>query len=191
MNRLRHFFLHTNRWQMCLLFFFVSFVGQLAAPIAIISAAPSPAGIGGAQVLAIELLEIIPVMVFLSWLWFVGSFLRSAVLPSLRPSETFFRVAIIYPLVFVLAAAAFIVTKSSWPLAAMMPTGIFAFFCIFYDVNFVTKTLFLAETGEPPMMGDSSLTFLQVFFFPVGAWFIQPRVNRLYSERGASELSAK
>jgi hypothetical protein len=176
---------------MCLLFFVVTFVGQVAAPIAIISAAPSHAGIGGAQGLAIELLQVIPLTVFLSWLWFLGSFLRSAVPSSLRPSETFFCVAIIYPVVFAFAAAAFIVTKYSWPFAAMMATGIFAFCCLFYDVNFVTKTLFLAETGEPPMMGDGSLTFLQLWFFPVGAWFIQPRVNRLYNERKGPDLSTK
>jgi len=176
---------------MCLLFFVVWIVAPFVGPVAIISAAPSPAGIGRAQVLAMGLLAFFPAIVFLSWLWFVGSFLRSAVRPSLRPSGSFFRVAIIYPLVFAFAELGFIVATNSWPVSLTVPTGIFAFFCLLYDFNFVTKTLFLAETGEPPQMGDSSATFLQLCFFPVGAWFIQPRVNRLYDGREASGLSAR
>jgi hypothetical protein len=183
MNRLRHFCLRADRWQMCLLFFGVCIVGQFLGPIVIISAAPSAAGIGRAQVLMIGLLAVTPAIVFLSWLWFIGSFLRSAVRPSMRPRGSFFRVAIIYPLAFAFAELGFIIATNSLPVSLTVPTGIFAFFCLLYDLNFVTKTLFLAETGEPPQMGDGSATFLQLSVFPVGAWFIQPRINRLYSER--------
>ena len=189
MNRLRHFFLHANRWQMCLLFFVVCVVAQFLGPIAIISAAPSSAAIARSQVLGVVLLAAVSGVVFLSWLWFIGSFLRSVVRPSLRPRVSFFRVAIIYPLLFIFVESALLITTGSWPFALIVPTSIFAFFCLLYDFNFVAKTLFMAETGEPPTMGDNWLTFLQLWFFPVGAWFIQPRVNRLY-KRGARDLSA-
>jgi hypothetical protein len=191
MNRVRHLFLRANRWEMCLLFFIVCVVAPFVVPIAMISAAPSPAGISREQVLGNGLLAVATEGVFLLWLWSIGSFLRSVVPPDLRPTESFFRVAIICPIFFTFAGLALIFSKNSWPIAVTVTAGIFAFFCLLYDFSFVARTLYLAEKGEPPMMGEISGTVLQLWFFPVGAWFIQPRVNRLYTERGASGLSVQ
>jgi hypothetical protein len=150
MNRLRHFFLHANRWQMCLLFFVVCVVAQFLGPIAIISAAPSSAAIARSRVLGVVLLAAVSGVVFLSWLWFIGSFLRSVARSSLKPRVSFFRVAIIYPLLFLFAESALFITTGSWPLALIVPTSTFFFFCLLYDFNFVAKNLFMAETGKPP-----------------------------------------
>ena len=133
---------------MCLLFFVVCVVAQFLGPIAIISAAPSSAAIARSHVLGIGLFAAVSGAVFLSWLWFIGSFLHSVVRPSLRPRVSFFRVAIIYPLLFVFAESALVITTGSWPFALIVPTSIFVFFCLLYDFNFVAKTLFMAETGE-------------------------------------------
>lgn len=182
MNRVRHFFLRANRGQICLLFFIVYIVAPLVVPIAMISARPSPTGIRWEVLLANELLWAVGETVFLLWLWSIGSFLCSVVPPDLRPTESFFRFAIIFPLVFTFAGLAFIFSKNPWPIAVTVSAGILTFICLLYDFNFVARTLYLAEQGEPPMMGEISWTVLQFWFFLVGAWFIQPRVNRLYNK---------
>ena len=176
---------------MCLLFFIVCVVVPFVGPIVMISATRSAAGIPREQILGNGLLAVFTEVVLLVWLWSIGSFVCSMVPPDLRPRESFFRVAIICPLVFTFAWLALFVSKNSWPIAVAVVAGIFAFFCLLYDVNFVARTLYLAEKGEPPMMGEISGTVLQLWFFPVGAWFIQPRVNQLYDERGRSGHSAK
>jgi hypothetical protein len=191
MSRVRHFFLRANHWQMCLLFAVVSIIAPFVGQIAIISATAASSGTAREQVLGTGLLALISEGVLLSWLWIIGSFLGSVVPPELRPRQSFYRVAIIFPLLFTFVALAVIVSNNSWPIALTLSAGIFAFSCLLYDFNFVARTLYLAETGEPPMMGDTSLTILQLWFFPVGAWFIQPRVNRLYSETETSNRSAK
>jgi hypothetical protein len=191
MSRVRHFFLRANHWQMCLLFVVVSIIAPFVGQIAIISATPVSAGIAREQVLGTGLLAVGSEGVFLLWLWIIGSFLCSVVPPELRPRQAFYRVAIIFPLVFTLVVLAVIVNNNSWPIALTLSAGIFAFSCVLYDFSFVARTLYLAETGEPPVMGDTSVTILQLWFFPVGAWFIQPRVNRLCREREPSDLSAK
>jgi hypothetical protein len=178
MNWLSRFFLHAKHWQMFLLFF-VCIVGQFAGPIAIISAAPSPGALWRAQIVGIALAAISEI-VFLSWLWFIGSFLCSVVQPRLKPSESFFRIAIIYPLVFGLVELAFIVRADPRPFGVIVPLALVAFVCLIYDLNFVAKALALAEVGKSRVFGDFAL----LWFFPIGVWFIQPRVNRLYNARG-------
>jgi hypothetical protein len=184
-TRLRHFFLHANRWQMLLLFLAAGVVGQFVGPIAIIVTAPSSIDLGWPRIVAIGLLEAISEVVLLCWVWFVGSFLCSVVEPDVRPSQVLFRVAIICPLLFALGAFAFMINPKPYLPPLIVTLSLFVLVCLIYDFDFVTRNLILAETGQPRMPGEGAVTFLQVFFLPVGVWFIQPRINRLYSERGS------
>ncbi len=52
-----------------------------------------------------------------------------------------------------------------------------------YDLYFVSKSLALAETSRPVSFYDYAGPFFLIWFFPIGIWFTQPRVNRLYAER--------
>jgi hypothetical protein len=62
-------------------------------------------------------------------------------------------------------------------------------FCLFYCLRFVAKTLTLAETGKPASFYDYAGPFFLLWFYPVGIWIVQPRVNRLYMERSSVEPS--
>ena len=53
----------------------------------------------------------------------------------------------------------------------------FATFCMFYLLYFVSKTLVLAETSKPPSFYDYAEPFFLIWFFPMGLWFIQPRIT--------------
>ena len=54
-------------------------------------------------------------------------------------------------------------------------------YCLFFDLNFISKSLALAETGKPVSFYDYSGPFFLIWFFPLGIWFVQPRINRLYA----------
>jgi hypothetical protein len=168
-----------------------SFIGTFAGPIAIISAASSSGKLGRTQIMSIGLLAAVSELVFLSWLWFMGSFLRSAIESRLRPRESFFGIAIICPLVFVFAGPVFIINPNSWPMGLIVVLGLFLFVCLIYDFNFVANALIVAETGRPKDLGEGTLTFFLLWFFPVGVWFIQPRINRLFKARGTSGTSTE
>ncbi len=68
-------------------------------------------------------------------------------------------------------------------LAIIFPLHSLAVFCMFYDLYFVCKSLVLAETSRPVSFYDYAGPFFLIWFFPIGIWFTQPRVNRLYAER--------
>jgi uncharacterized RDD family membrane protein YckC len=53
-------------------------------------------------------------------------------------------------------------------------------FCMLYLLYFVSKNLVLAETRKPASFPDYAGPFFLIWFFPIGIWFTQPRINRLY-----------
>ena len=57
-------------------------------------------------------------------------------------------------------------------------------YCMFYLLYFVSKSLVLAETDKTATFYDYAGPFFLMWFYPIGIWIIQPRINRLYSERG-------
>jgi len=167
---------------MFLLLFIVS-VGRFVGSIAIMVASPSPE-VSGLALVGLALLGGLLALVFLTYLWSVGSFLCSVTRPDLQSPLSFFRVAIIYPMVLVFAAASFSLIGNTWPFVVFVALGLFALVCSIYDINFVSKALAMAETGEPRALPEYAGTFfLFLFFFPLGVWFIQPRVNRIYDAR--------
>lgn len=184
MNGLLHFFLRAKHWQMFLLLFGLCTVGQFVGAVAIVVTAPIPGELGRTALAEFWLLTVASNLVFLSWLWFMGSFLCSVVRAELRPGLGFFRVATIYLLVVTFAESAFIVPPKPWLFGLLFPLGLFAFVCAVYVFNFVAKALALAETGKPQVVADFARTLFLLFFFPIGVWSIQPRINRLYVRRG-------
>jgi hypothetical protein len=60
-------------------------------------------------------------------------------------------------------------------------------YCMFYLLYFVSKSLVLAETDKTATFYDYAGPFFLMWFYPIGIWIIQPRINRLYSERGNAE----
>jgi hypothetical protein len=64
---------------------------------------------------------------------------------------------------------------------AIFPLHGFATFCLFYVLYFVSKSLVLAEKAAPVEFPNYIGTLFLIWFFPIGVWFTQPRINRLYA----------
>jgi len=63
-------------------------------------------------------------------------------------------------------------------------------FSLLYNVYFVSKTLVQAETGKPASFYDYAGPFFLLWFFPVGVWFTQPRINRLYEQHTSASVDS-
>ena len=66
---------------------------------------------------------------------------------------------------------------------ATVPLSLLAVFCMFYNLYFVAKNLVTAETGRSASFSNYAGPFFLLWFFLIGVWFIQPRINRLYTEQ--------
>ena len=130
---------------------------------------------------------LLSVICFLLWLWSMGSFLSAIVPTLLKLRMAFFRFAVIYPALYFFPFTYVWFIRSPWrPMPTLMePFHWVAAFCMLYNLYFVSKTLAMAETGKAVSFRDYVGPFFLIWFFPIGLWFIQPRINRIYAQRSA------
>jgi len=55
-------------------------------------------------------------------------------------------------------------------------------FCLFYCLYFVAKTLKTVELQREVSFNDFIAEFFLTWFFPIGVWILQPRINKMIKE---------
>jgi hypothetical protein len=55
-------------------------------------------------------------------------------------------------------------------------------FCIFYALYFNAKALKAVEWQKKVTLSDYVGDFFLIWFFPIGLWFIQPRINNIVNK---------
>jgi hypothetical protein len=61
----------------------------------------------------------------------------------------------------------------------VFPLHLFSMFCIFYCLYFVAKTFKTVELQREVQFSDFAGEFFLIWFFPVGIWVIQPKINKM------------
>jgi len=181
MRAVVNFFLRAKHWQIFLLLFGIGYVGGSAAMLLPLVTARSPEELLKIS-LPFGLVIVLFMLCLVAWLWSMGSFLNSIGQPTSRLRLGFFRFALLYPAVYIIIFINFFGTTRPALLALIFPLHFFAMFCLFYDLYFVSKSLALVETGKLVSFYDYAGSFFLLTFFPIGVWFIQPRINRLYAQ---------
>lgn len=126
----------------------------------------------------------------LAWLWALGTGLNEKVPRPLRMGTGFFKFALAYAFLYMLAFGVVLIWiaggGSGGPKSAvaLLLFHLFAMFCMFYVLYFVAKNLTTAERQQKVTFYDYSGPFFLLWFFPLGIWVIQPRVNRMFREEG-------
>ncbi len=168
METIKGFFLNAKHWQ---IFVFLLVVPYAAEIVAIISW----------NIPVAMVLMAIQMLCWLGWYWSLGSFLSSLVTSKLRPKPGFFYFSLIYPIVY-MPVFFFLAFKPGMASGlAILPPHLLGMFCMFYVLHFVSKSLAMAETGKSVSFGDYAAPFFLLWFFPIGVWVLQPKVNRMYS----------
>jgi hypothetical protein len=188
MNAVTIFLLRAKSWQIFALVIGLGVSGQIVAAISLIRSMEGPD-----ELLKVPLgfgIETVLIMCcFLGWHWSVGTFLSSRVPSALRLKFGFFRFALVYPVIYVMIFMWMFKTLNGASFSLILLLHFLAMFCLFYLLYFVSKSLVLAETCKPASFNDYAGPFFLIWFFPIGIWFIQPRLNRQYTESlGATRL---
>lgn len=179
MNAVTVLLLRAKSWQIFGLVIGLSALGQIIAAISLIRNMQNPDELLKVP-LGFGIVMVLTMCCFLGWYWCIGSFLTSRVATELRLSLRFFRFALVYPAIYILFFMYVFQVPNVDLFLLVFPLHFFAMFCLFYLLYFVAKSLVLAETGRPASFNDYAGPFFLIWFFPIGIWFIQPRINRLY-----------
>ena len=179
MTTIERAFLRAKPWRLFLLLVGIMVVGQIVVVSSFPVSAPSPQDFGRGLALVVRAAAVL-MLFLLGWFWSMGSFLSSITPRSHRLSISVFRLTVIYPGAYIVALC----VAASLKLDLTVPVVIFPFhllatLCMFYDLYFVSKSLVLVESGRPVAFYDFSGPFFLLWFFPIGVWVIQPRINRL------------
>jgi len=140
------------------------------------------------------LVMILLIGVFFGWFWSIAVGLDFKIPDTLKLKLSRFKIFLFIPLAYILLLSIFIgITMSGmdWmgnntnPPAVfgiILPLHLLSMFCIFYCLYFVAKTIKTAELQKKVGFGDFAGEFFLIWFFPIGIWFIQPKLNKMIEE---------
>ncbi len=183
------FFIRAEHWQI----FLILLGAYLASEIAFIFViALEPISLEQRSVetlLIIGAIGAVPIALSLRWFWSMGTFLNFLLRPQLRLSYSFFQFSAFLPVIYCTVFAPLVV-KHVIGFYGILPLHLFVMFCLIYAIRFVGKNLRLTDEWRFLTFQDYWRYFLLLWFWPIGIWWIQPKINRLYAiESRKSEIS--
>jgi hypothetical protein len=190
-------FLKAKHWQIFLLLFvlpiFFQFIlmGTMMSGI-IIGREPDPATV-------FQFFRYFPVLMIIymvfhfGWQWSIAIGLQKKVPAEVSMKVNKFKIFFFIPLVYILLFTSFIsYTVSGFMFSdpepniaffgaffIIFPLHLFAMFSIFYVIYFVAKTYKTVELQRAVKFSDFAGEFFLVWFYPVGVWIIQPKINKM------------
>lgn len=144
------------------------------------------------------------------WQWSVGSKLHTKLPSHVSMNLNLFKACILIPFIYTLVLSigmgSFFEYLSDNMLLASSLNGqvpeemsaLFKWFplfvilhllsiiCMFYNLFFISKALKSAETQDHVTGSDYVAEFFLTWFFPVGVWFLQPRINNIFNTHNNS-----
>lgn len=120
-------------------------------------------------------------LLFYAWVLAVGIVCNSAVDESYRKPEKLFRFAVPFAMAYLtIAIWAFpkvVISKNDSLAAVVLPLHIVATILLFYSLIFAARSLAMLNNPLSPGFWNSFRYFLALLYFPIGLWFIQPKLN--------------
>lgn len=195
-------FLRAKHWQLFILIFGIPFMVQTVFWVAVFG---EPGELGGlfdplAEVFEIFILGVPTVMLILliTWFYSVGSGLQVNVPVELRRPTRLFKVALVFPVVYILLIIAVVfpflgvlatsVIGGGFIMLIILALHLFVMFCIMYSMYFTAKTIKLAQLKREVTFGDFVGEFFLFWCVPVGIWFLQPQINKLVAEASPTPI---
>jgi hypothetical protein len=177
-------FLTLKHWQLFILLVGVPFIAEILLIGSVI--ATRDAAIPFYFFPVIMILSVVP---FSAWFYSLGTNLFKRVPLTVKMSLTRFKIFLFFEVAYILFFTVFMTgLMSNMPLEGnlnpaifvlILPLHFFAMFCIFYCLYFNAKALKAIELKRPVTFGDYAGEFFLLWFFPIGIWILQPRINKL------------
>jgi len=140
------------------------------------------------------IISIVFMVAFFGWFWSVAIGLQSKIPANINLRVNRFKIFISIPILYIILIFGFMGTfmESTFEngaepsnavigsmLGIIIPIHLFSMFCIFYSLYFVAKTFKTAELQREVIFSDFAGEFFLFWFFPIGVWIIQPKINKI------------
>ena len=170
------FFLNAKGWQLFLVLF-----GSMAAAPFVVSALAKP-------VIGIAVTSLIFMVLYMGWLWAIATAANHQLNPALKKSTKWMGLGLVYAAVYLIGAL-WLLPDTTEPGQGVpgfvIPMHLLAMFAMFYALVFTAKRLVTLERQQEVSFFEYSGPFFLLWFFPIGIWFIQPKVNKMLGNNDA------
>lgn len=131
------------------------------------------------------------------WSWSVAIGLQNKVPQNVTMKVKKFKIFFFIPLVYLslitlffaifintgyFASVSTVLGFGLWLLIVIIPLHFFAIFCMFYNMYFVSKTIKTVELQREVTFGEFIGEFFMIWFFFIGIWILQPKINKMSEE---------
>ncbi|HLK28515.1 MAG TPA: hypothetical protein VKT28_08040, partial [Puia sp.] len=145
------------------------------------------------MIFVFPVLAIILLVIFFGWFYMLGTKLAEKLPETVTVNLTKFKIFLFSPIAYIILLSIFMVSmfanlaitkEQPNPLIflAILPLHLFFMFCIFYCMYFIAKCLRAVELQRPVTFSEFAGEFVLIWFFMIGVWIIQPRINKIFSE---------
>lgn len=127
---------------------------------------------------------------FLGWMYTLGINLHAKLPKEIKMNLLLFKILLIIPFVYMTILNFFVlgahgnmeVLQNASPATQvlMILLHLISMFGMFYGLYFNAKALKSVTNKREVVFREFSKSFYLMWFFPIGIWFIQPTVNRLF-----------
>ncbi len=128
---------------------------------------------------------------FFRLLYVFGTSLRRKLPETVSMSLPKFKWALFFPAVYIMLFLLFVTLMyfglgfvrriPVFAAAIIFPLHLVSMFCIFYSLYFIAKSLRSVELQRSVSSSDYIGEFFLLWFFPIGVWVLQPRINKIFS----------
>lgn len=190
--------LKAKHWQLFLLTFGVPILLQLVLMGTMFTRAVSNNFIEPSSAISLvtllQLASLLFLLVFFAWFWAVATGLQQFIPTEAKMKLTRFKIFFFIPLIYVVLFLLFVSTATTETinhsgtispvmigaaLTIILPLHFLSMFCIFHSLYFVAKALKTAELKRKARFSDFAGEFFLIWFFPIGIWIVQPRINKM------------
>lgn len=141
------------------------------------------------------------------WLWSIGKGMQDYIDEEFRLQTKWFSISIIFVVVYTVLFTVSMTSMLShfvssiaetkgqdfdlftdhlrsqfYMLAIVTPFHLLAFGCCFYNLYFAAKTVKTFEFQDEVSFSDFVSEFFMFWFYPIGVWMIQPKINNWLAE---------
>lgn len=134
---------------------------------------------------------------FFGWLWAIVVGLQKKIPQPLKLKINRFKIFFFIPLIYLALFLVLIIvmmsglSKGNMELPSsvgvvfmvIFPLHLFTVFCIFYCLWFAAKIIKTAELQQEVSFSDFAGEFFMLWFYPVGIWIIQPKINNMVTSK--------
>ena len=191
-------FLKAKHWQLFLLTFGIPMIFQFIMMDSMISNIGTESK--SELIMTSDYMNFFPIIVIIymgvlfGWFWSISIGLQTKIPRNIKMKTKKFKIFFFIPLVYIFFISLFIggvfsgiMLNGTEPsvgyvigmIGIILPLHLLSMFGIFYSIYFVAKTLKTVELQKEVNFGDFASDFFILWFYFIGIWIIQPKINKI------------